>query len=304
MSQTTTRSWRDALRGGRQSQIVARGKRSLQNLRPPRPVPPSPASGWLRRLIIATAVTVVAVEATNLLVADDPGYSLSVRTMWALLRVIGYLILLRAVRYGRAAARPFGLILAVTTVFAVFRLTEPRAGGVLPRADILIGAALLTGLSIAVVALLYRSDAVAAHLSSRPVRRHVPGWVLTARVAVLAYGTLVLVPLVVALGELVNPERRHSATQTVALLVIWGALFLIAGVITPFISFFVLMGHGWARGFVGAVSVLVLVAQPMLCYLVLGPDGLLRDGVPLVVTAAVALLALYRSRGADTWIRA
>jgi hypothetical protein len=54
---------------------------------------------------------------------------------------------------------------------------------------------------------------------------------------------------------------------------------------------------------VGAVSVIVLVAQPVLCYLVLGLDGLLRDGLPLIITALVALWALHRSRGLRTWVR-
>jgi hypothetical protein len=54
---------------------------------------------------------------------------------------------------------------------------------------------------------------------------------------------------------------------------------------------------------VGVVSVLVLAVQPALCYAVLGLDGLLRDGVPLIVTAILALVALHRSRGQPTWIR-
>src|SRR5258706_7529224 len=101
-----------------------------------RPVPPTPASIWLRRLIAVTAGAIVLVEAVNLLVADDPGYSLVVRTVWALLRVIGFLVLMRAVRYGRAGARPFGLILAVTTVFSVARLNQTRARSLLAPLDV------------------------------------------------------------------------------------------------------------------------------------------------------------------------
>ncbi len=88
------------------------------------------------------------------------------------------------------------------------------------------------------------------------------------------------------------------------LLGIWAALFVAVSLVVPFGSLFVLMGKSWARWLVGLVSVLVLVLQPWLCYAVLGLDGLLRDGVPLVVTAVLALVALHRSRGAQTWVRA
>jgi hypothetical protein len=273
-------------------------------LRPQRPVPPTAASIWLRRLIAVTAVAVVVVEAVNLVTVDAPGYALSIRSVWALLRVIGFLVLMRAVRFGRAGARPFGLILAVTTVFAVARLTEPREGGLLPRIEVLVGFAVLALLCGAIVVLLYRSDAVAAHLSGRPVRRHIPGWVLTTRVAVLAYSALVLVPLLVGVGTLFADDRRNPVPVTIALLVIWAGLFVAVSLLLPFGSLFVLMGKGWARWLIGLVSVLVLVVQPWLCYTVLGLDGLLRDGVPLIITAILALVGLHRSRGVQTWIRA
>ena len=266
-------------------------------------MPPTPAGVWLRRLIAVTAVAIVVVEAINLVASDEPGFSLVVRTVWALLRVVGFLVLMRAVRYGRAAARPFGLILAVTTAFAVFRLTEPRQGSLMPRTEILVGWAVLAVLCAAVVVLLYRSDAVAAHLAARPVRRHVPGWVLTARVAVLAYGALVLVPLLDGVGTLFSDERRHPVPQTASLLFVWTLLFVLVGVVLPLGSFFVLMGKRWARWLLGLVSVVVLAFQPLLCYAVLGPDGLLRDGVPMILTVVVALVALHRSRGAETWVR-
>jgi hypothetical protein len=268
-----------------------------------RPVPPTPASRGLRRLIVVTAIAVIVIEAVNLQLTEEPGFSLFVRTGWATLRVIGFLVLMRAVRYGRAVARPFGLILAVTTVFALFRLAEPRTGGLMPPAVVLIGFAVLLVLCGAIVWLLYKSDAVHEHLSSRPVRRHVPGWVLTVRVAVLCYGALLMVPLLVGVGTLFTDERRHSVPVTVALLIVWAVLALGIGVVLPLASFFVLVGKGWARWLVGLVSVFVLVAQPVLCYVVLGLDGLLRDGVPLIITALVGLWSLHRSRGLETWVR-
>jgi hypothetical protein len=39
----------------------------------------------------------------------------------------------------------------------------------------------------------------------------------------------------------------------------------------------------------------LLVAQPALCFALLGADGLVRDGVPMVVAVAVGLYALRRS---------
>jgi hypothetical protein len=267
-----------------------------------RPVPPTPASRRLRALIGVTAATVVVVEVLNLLSVDEPGFSLLVRTAWALLRVIGFLVLMRAVRYGRAVARPFGLILAATTVFAVARLAAPRQGSLVPPVAVSVGFALLSVLCAAVVWLLYRSAAVDRHLSARPVRRHIPGWVLTVRIAVLAYTALVLVPFLVAIGTLFG-DRRLPLPITLELLAGWFVLFLVLGFIAPFGSFFVVVGKHWARWLVGVVSVLVLVAQPLLCYALLGLDGLLRDGVPMIITALVGLFALHRSRGLETWVR-
>ena len=167
-----------------------------------RPVPPTAASRRLRALLAVTAASVVVVEAVNLLSVDTPGFSLSVRTVWALLRVIGFLVLIRAVRFGRAAARPFGLILAVTTVFAVARLAQPREGSLVPPSAVIVGFGVLAALCAAVVWLLFKSPAVDEHLSARPVRRHVPAWVLTARVAALSYGALTVVPFLVAIGTI------------------------------------------------------------------------------------------------------
>lgn len=267
-----------------------------------RPVEPTPASQRLRTLIVITALTVIVVESLNVLSVDEPGFSLFVRSAWAALRVIGFLVLMRAVRFGRAAARPFGLILSVTTVFAVARLTEPRAGTLVPSYAVIVGFVVMTGLCGGIVWLLYKSPAVDEHLSARPVRRHVPGWVLTARVAVLAYSALVLVPLLVAIGTLFG-DRRLALPITLALLGTWVVLFFVMAFVVPLSSLMVVFGKGWARWVIGALSIAVLVLQPALCYLLLGLDGLLRDGVPLMVTAVLALVALHRSRGLPTWVR-
>lgn len=266
-----------------------------------RPPEPTPAVRRLRLLIALTAVAVVVVEAINLVVATDAGPGLGVRTASALLRVVGFLALLRAVRLGRAIARPFGLILAVTTVFAVARLATPRNGSLMPGVEVLVGLAVLTLLCGVVVGLLYRSPAVAAHLAHRPARRPVPPSALTARVAALSLGPLVLVPLLVGVGLLVSDHRPHPWPRMVVLLGIWAALFLVVSLVVPLASFFVLRGRRWARWLTGVVTVIVLVGQPLLCWAVLGLDGLLRDGLPLILTAVVGLVALHRSRRAG-WL--
>ncbi|HLT11082.1 MAG TPA: hypothetical protein VK028_09770 [Micromonosporaceae bacterium] len=258
----------------------------------------------------------MAVEVAVLVTAEEPGFALVVRTGWAALRVIGFLVLMRAVRLGRAAARPFGLILAITTVFAVARLAQPRTGGLLPNLTVLVGLGVLAGLCAAVVWQLYRSPAVAAHLAARPARRQVPGWVLTARVAVLAYGALLLVPLLVAVGTVAGAtantgfgdgatgiDRGLSLAVAWGLLAVWFVIFLVVGFTVPLGSFFLVLGKRWARWWVGGLSVVVLIAQPVLCYALLGLDGLLRDGVPMVLTALIALYALHRSRGLPVHLR-
>jgi len=187
-------------------------------------------------------------------------------------------------------------------VFAVARLSEPRAGSLVPQRAVVVGFVVLALLCSAVVWMLYKSPAVHEHLSAKPVRRHVPGWVLTARVAVLAYGALLLVPLIVAVGTLVN-DRRQPLAVSLVLVGVWFGLFLAVSFAVPLGSFFVVIGKRWARWLIGTLSVVVLIAQPMLCYALLGPDGLIRDGVPMIVTAFIGLLALHRSRGVPTWVR-
>jgi len=267
------------------------------------PVPATTASRVLRAIIVATAATAVLVEAVNLLSADEPGFSLLVRSAWALLRVIGFLVLARAVRYGRQAAKPFGLVLAVTTVFAVARLAEPRRGGFLPPAPVVAGFVVLALECAAMVWLLYRSAAVHEHLSIRPVRRHIPAWVLTGRMTVLSYAPLTAVPFLVALGTVFSIDRRLPFPTTVVLLSGWAALVALVTFVAPFSSFLVVVGKAWARWMVGFLGVVVLLLQPGLCYALLGLDGLIRDGVPLAIIAVLGLWALHRSRGLSTWVR-
>ena len=233
------------------------------------PVPATTASRVLRAVIIAVAVTAVLVEAVNLLSTDEPGFSLLVRSTWALLRVIGFLFLARAVRYGRQAAKPFGLVLAVTTVFAVARLAEPRQGTLMPPTAVVAGFVLLTLECAAMVWLLYRSAAVEAHLSTRPVRRHIPGWVLTGRMAVLSYAPLTAVPFLVALGTVFSADRRLPFATTVVLLGVFAALLALLTLVAPFSSFLVV--H-----VVASVSCAVSVGPKTACPDALEPSGSFR----------------------------
>jgi hypothetical protein len=260
-----------------------------------RPPPSTPAVQRLRRLILVTAGATVLVDLINLEYAAEAGFGLVVRTVWALLRAIGFLFLMREVRFGRGAARPLGLILAATTVFASARLVQPRQRSYLPEWPVIGGVVLLTVLCGLIVWRLFRSGEVADHLSHRPARRSLSGWVVTARVAALTYGPLLLVPGLVALGTLFD-EPRLPMRSAVPLVLVWLTGAFVLTLVTSLVSFLTLFGKRWARCLLAAIGVLVLVLQPALCWLLLGLDGLIRDGLPMLVAAGLGLYALYRSR--------
>jgi hypothetical protein len=262
-----------------------------------RPPPATAATRRLRALIALTALATVIVELLNLGYSDEGNVALAVRTGWALLRAVGFLFLMRAVRYGRAVARPFGLILTVTTEFAVVRLVVPRTGGLLPRLPVLTGFLILTVLCGLVMYQLYGSEAIAAHLSRRPPRRHVPPWALTVRIAALSYSALLLIPCLIAAASLFGDHRIDRALAT-PLIVAWFGIAFAVGFVVPVVSLFAIYGKRWARALVGLISVIVLVVQPALCLALLGFDSLVRDGGPLIVTATLALYGLWRTRRA------
>ncbi|MFI6264476.1 hypothetical protein [Micromonospora sp. NPDC051006] len=263
----------------------------------------------LSSLLAVTAAATVVVELLNWWYAPEQGFGLAVRTGWAMLRSLGFLVLIGHVRRGRTVARPFGLILAVTTVFAVGRLIVPRQG--VPPLPGVLGFALLAGLCGAVVWLLYRSPALAGHLVRHRPRlvidrsgfswREVPpshpeasGWLLTSRVAAFTYSPLMLVPALIAGGAVL--DGRLVAVPAV---VIWFG----AGVVTSYAvllcAAFLMRGRRWARGLLVVVTAVVLAVDLPLCRWLLGVDGLVRDGGPLVAAAAVTLYGLYRATRAD-----
>ncbi|SNY06119.1 hypothetical protein [Paractinoplanes atraurantiacus] len=255
-------------------------------------------------LLVTTAAATVVVEILNYSYAPEHGFGLAVRTGWALLRTLGWLLLIRQVRRSRAAARPLGLILAVTTIFAVGRLVVPREG-VPPRPGV-IGFAVLVVLCVTVVALLYRHPAAREHLvrhpnrlvltreglsmrEAAPRRAPVAGWLLTARLAAFTYSPLMLVPCLIAFGEL------RDRPQWLLAVVFW----LFAGIAVSYAvllcTIFLMRGKAGARRALGWLTFFVLLWDLPLCYFLLGTDGLIRDGAPLLAAALLTWYALYRA---------
>jgi hypothetical protein len=235
------------------------------------------------------------VDLINLEYAGDAGFTLFVRTGYALLRAVGFLYLARTVRYGRVVSRPLGLILAATTVFAVGRLVVPREGALLPAPPVLTGFAVLAALCAAVIWLLFRSPSIDVHLTRRSRWRQPPVGVLTARIAGLSYSALLMVPCVVAIGTLAHSPRVPLALG-VPVVVAWFVGTLLLGFVAPWLMIFVILGRRWARGLAAVLSVVVGLGGPLLCGWLLGVDGLLRDGAPLAIAAAVCLYGLRVSR--------
>lgn len=255
-------------------------------------------------LLVATAAATVVVEVLNFRYASEHGYGFAVRTGWALLRTLGWLLLIRHVRRGRAGARAFGLILAVTTIFAVGRLVVPRTGT--PPLPGVLGFAVLAALCVTVVALLYRHPAVRAHLvtyprrlvvtrqgiefrSAPPKRPPITGWVLTARVSAFTYSPLMLVPCLVGFGVL----GRHP--EYLLAVLFWLAAGIAASYAVLLSTIFLIRGRPVGRRLLIWVSVAVLVVDLPLCLLVLGVDGLVRDGTPLVAAVALTFWSLWRA---------
>ncbi|MGS2614260.1 hypothetical protein ACVCAH_06975 [Micromonospora sp. LZ34] len=268
----------------------------------------------LTALLALTAAATVVVELLNWWYAPEQGFGLAVRTGWAMLRSLGFLLLIGHVRRGRTVARPFGLILAVTTVFAVGRLVVPRQG--VPPLPGLVGFAVLTALCASVVWLLYRSSALAGHLvrhrprlvidragiswrETPPRRPQVSGWLLTSRVAAFTYSPLMLVPALVAAAAIL--DGRLIAAPAV---LFWFAAGIATSYVVLFCTAFLMRGKRWARTLLVVVTLVVLAVDLPLCGWLLGADGLVRDGGPLVAAAGLTLYGLWRATRAEHATRA
>ncbi|MEU5549571.1 hypothetical protein ABZ738_07360 [Micromonospora sp. NPDC047793] len=264
----------------------------------------------LTALLAVTAAATVVVEVLNWWYAPEQGFGLAVRTGWAMLRSFGFLLLIGHVRRGRTVARPLGLILAITTVFAVGRLIVPRQG--VPSLPGLLGFALLTALCATVVWLLYRSPAIAGHLvrhrsrlvidrsgiswrETPPRRPETNAWLLTSRVAAFTYSPLMLVPALVATAGIV--DGRLIAVPAV---LFWLGAGIATSYLVLFCTAFLLRGKRWAGTLLVVVSVAVLAVDLPLCWWLLGVDGLVRDGAPLVAAAVLAVYGVRRAARVST----
>ncbi|NES14341.1 MULTISPECIES: hypothetical protein [Micromonospora] len=264
----------------------------------------------LTTLLAVTAAATVVAELLNYWYAPEQEFGLAVRTGWAMLRSLGFLVLIGHVNRSRVAAKPFGLILAITTVFAVGRLVVPRAG--VPPLPGLLGFGVLTALCLAVVVLLYRSDAVGGHLVRHrkglvvengvlswrevtPKRAPVTGWLLTARVAAFTYSPLMLVPALVAGGSIL--DGRLSAVPAV---LFWSAAGVAVSWLVLFCTEFVVRNRAWARKLLVLITLGTLAVDLPLCWWLLGLDGLIRDGAPLLTAALLTLYSLHRATPTPT----
>lgn len=248
------------------------------------------AVGRVTWLLVATALATAAAEVLNWWYAADGGWTLFVRTGWALVRALGFLLLIWHVRRARPAAVPLGIVLSVTTIAALARLVVPRHG--LPALPGLAGFAVVAALCLAVLWQLHRSPGLRAHLAAGEGRRAgVPGRLVTARVAALAYGPLTLVAALIALGETV-PARPETLPVALGWL---AAGFALNWAVLP-ISFFLVRGHRWPRTALTLLTGAVLALQLSLCWWLLGADGLVRDGTPVVLAAALVVWGLRPAR--------
>ncbi len=229
-------------------------------------------------LLLVTALATAGVEALNWWLAEDAGFALFVRTTWALLRSLGFVILIWHVRRDKPGAWPFALVLAISTVFALARLIIPRDGR--PHPAGIIGFAIVTVLCAVLLWLIWRPGAI-----TRPV---------TVRIAALSYSPLMLVASLVALGPVFS-DRLHALPAVIT----WFVAAIISSYATLFVAFFHRRGHPWARTALVLITLAVLAIHIPFTWWLLGTDGLLRDAAPVILAAAVVL---WPTRGRDRLI--
>jgi len=255
-------------------------------------------------LLFVTAIVNATVDLTALTLTftgdlAGGGFGAAVRTIWALLRSIGFLLLIWHLRNGRAGAWPLAIVLTVTTAFGAGRLAP--VGGAWTAEQIMVAGGFVVVVALcAAILLLFRSAPVRAHLTRRRPKYDAPPWVVTARVLALSYTALLLVPCLVAVGTLFG-DSRVELSYAPPLIGGWLALVFMANWIVPLSTLFLRRGHGWARTVVVTASVLILASQPALCLVFLGVDGLIRDAVPLAIAATLVLYGLLGDRSARAY---
>jgi hypothetical protein len=245
---------------------------------------------------------------------------LVVRAIWALVRAIGLILAARHVNRGSAAARGVVIVLAVSTVFNTIRLVGGRydpAVGPLPH--VLVDGLLIAAcaLCVALILLVVWLAPVREHLSKPPSRKRnllirlltpspdEPTWVLTARPLAASLIACVAVPLLVGAAGLFSGDLA-ARYPTVRVLAATGALFaeLVVLLILLLVLPYAMLGVGKVRGarwVVALLALLVVVSQPLICPVVLGSDGLIRDALPAVVAALVVIYGLILNKAARRW---
>lgn len=247
---------------------------------------------------------------------------LVVRGSWALVRAIGLILAARHVSRGSAAARGVVIVLAVSTVFNTVRLVGGRydpAVGPLPHAlvdGLLIGSAVLCAVLILLVVWL---APVREHLSQPPTKKRnllirlvtpspdEPTWVLTARPLAASLAACVGVPLLVGAAGLFGGDLagRYPTLRVVAATGALGGQLVILLILILVLPY-ALVGIGklpGARWVVSVLALMVIVSQPVICPIVLGVDGLVRDALPAVVAGIVVIYGLLVDRSARLWFR-
>ncbi|WP_163511296.1 hypothetical protein [Fodinicola acaciae] len=247
---------------------------------------------------------------------------LVVRAAWALVRAIGLILAARHVNRGSAAARGVVIVLAVSTVFNTVRLVGGRydpAVGPLPHAlvdGLLIASAALCAALILLVVWL---APVREHLSRPPTKRRnllirlvtpspdEPTWVLTARPLAASLAACTVVPLLVGAAGLFTGDlaSRYPALRVVAATAALSAQLVVVLILVLVLPY-ALVGLGkvpGARWVVSLLAVMVIASQPVICPMVLGVDGLVRDALPAATAALVVIYGLIFNRNARRWFR-
>ncbi len=243
-------------------------------------------------LLVVTALSTAGAEVLNWWFNPDADYALFVRTAWALVRSLAFLLVIWQVRRGRASAAPFALVLAITTLFALGRLLVPKHGA--PTALSIAAFAWVALLCLTVSLLLYKSSVVRGYLSRRARasrRAPMPARLITARVAALTYSPLVVVAAVIALGRVFAGQ-----VELVTIVLPWLAGGLALSFPVSFLTLLLMRGTRWPAVALVWLTGLVVAIDLPLCWLVLGPDGLVRDGSPLVAAAVLVIVSLMRPR--------
>ncbi len=243
--------------------------------------------------------------------AAGGGFAVAVRAGWAVVRAYALAVLPRRIARRKPGARPVAAVLALSAAFGVVRLAwiARTPDGI--RALLITGSVLVVVLAAAVIVLLTR-PVVTEHLTpppgpdtgSRWTRRGAdrPIWVAAAGYLALWLVPLTAVPFLVATGAVFGDRSAElgllGAAVTVPILLFWLGLLLVLYLVVPYSVLALTFGFRAGRWPVLAGALVALATQPLLCLLLLGPDSLLTDGLPLAAVAGIIVYGLTGHRSA------